>query len=143
MWPQKAAAPQHAVGVAAPQESMKHLVFSMSGPRRNGWKIGYVAVGLLYALLSQVYVPYAIRFVPLAVWGAGVVVIAVAGRRSGDALRRHRWKFGFIAAWLLYIPPQPPVCAVLGAGSSFGGVDHRRRRHNVYRAVLRRPRLSA
>ncbi|MFK4764278.1 hypothetical protein ACI3L3_05795 [Desulfobaculum sp. SPO524] len=99
-----AAAPQQAVDVAAPQESMKHHVFSMNGLRRNGWKIGYVAAGLVYAVLSQVYVPYAIRFVPLAVWGAGLVAIGVAGRRSGDALRRHRWKFGYIAAGLLFIP---------------------------------------
>lgn len=83
---------------------MKHRFFSMSGLRRNGWKIGYVAAGLVYAVLSQVYVPYAVRFVPLAVWGAGLVVISVAGRRSGDALRRHRWKFGYIAAGLLFIP---------------------------------------
>ncbi|GAB6175860.1 hypothetical protein JCM16814_07510 [Desulfobaculum senezii] len=54
---------------------MKNSLFSDSGLRRNGWKIGYFAAGILFIPLSRLFVPFWVRFPLLAAWAIGLAVI--------------------------------------------------------------------
>lgn len=51
--------------------------------RKNAWKIGYFAAGILFIGLSRFFVPFWPRFIILSVWAVGMALIFIRQLEAG------------------------------------------------------------